>query len=301
MRKKPCSVGRPSESCFRSRSSPTTQPTLHDERFQIEQATFAPDDPIRSRHSPGFSAEWEPELARIARDFGSPPDDIDCPEALFSCRFGDRHVAVVRASNTTGRWRFHFLILGAELYAFIGEPFAPAEQFPAIWSDGADLTSLHWPEDEDVPPRSVESLQQILKEGDSPLLLGTTQVLVDGGRIVLERPEPAPRFARDVWMLLPHSIRAESYPATFAFSTALDVHLIVMPVKRVTDRRYLDEEQALNYPDSRYERHLQIAIEAGDQVGINRLFTRRSSGQTLRLAMMLVVGFLLLSLVMRLL
>jgi hypothetical protein len=90
-------------------------------------------------------------------------------------------------------------------------------------------------------------------------------------------------------MLLPDSTRAEAWPASYAFGPDLDVHAVVIAkADPAAFPGYLTEAQAADYPEGRYELNLQIAAEAGDQAAVNRLFARRSSRQTLRLALMLV-------------
>jgi hypothetical protein len=63
---------------------------------------------------------------------------------------------------------------------------------------------------------------------------------------------------------------------------------------------YLTEDQARDYPESRYERELQIAVEAGDQRTVDTLFARRTSSETLRLAIWLVLGATVLAFAARL-
>ena len=48
---------------------------------------------------------------------------------------------------------------------------------------------------------------------------------------------------------------------------------------------HLTADQCRDYPEGRYELALQIAVEAGDQVELDRLFARRTSAETLRLAL----------------
>ena len=62
---------------------------------------------------------------------------------------------------------------------------------------------------------------------------------------------------------------------------------------------YLDEEQARDYPESRYERTLQVVVEAGDQAALDRLLARRSSVETLRLALYMVLALAVLSILLR--
>src|SRR5260370_282778 len=50
---------------------------------------------------------------------------------------------------------------------------------------------------------------------------------------------------------------------------------------------YLSEDQARDYPESHYERDLQVAVESKDQRALDRLLSRRSSTETLRLALLI--------------
>jgi hypothetical protein len=228
-------------------------------------------------HSDGFDDAWRPEAERIVEAFGL-PRGAQAPECLFAVPFGRRQVAVV---TVLGR-RFRFLILGRRLWDAIPDPFAVVDRFPPKW-DGP-LPDLEWPL-EPLPKRAVAQLDHLFKHGDGPFLLGACQTLVDGGRIAMRRGEPDPALCRDLWNLLPDSIRRQCWPATFAYSTALGFQLVVLPeVPEGGLPGYLTEDQARDYPESRYERELQTAVEHGDQRTVDRLFARRSSSETLRLA-----------------
>jgi len=63
---------------------------------------------------------------------------------------------------------------------------------------------------------------------------------------------------------------------------------------------YMTEDQARDYPESRYERELQVAVEHNDQRTVDRLFARRSSAETLRLAIWIILAAVALSFVSRL-
>src|SRR5262249_37683008 len=132
--------------------------------------------------------------------------------------------------------------------------------------------------------------------------LGGVQALVDGGRLVFERPAPATELLRSLWMLLPHSTRNQLWPASFAFGNALHFDVLVVP-RAVGDdyEGYLTEEQTGDYPQGRYELGLQIAAEAGDQRELDALFARRSRAQTFRLGLVLLVGVIVLLLIAKLL
>src|SRR5262249_17831523 len=118
---------------------------------------------------------------------------------------------------------------------------------------------------------------------------GAAQTLVDGGRIVLERPEPQEKLFRDLWALLPDSVRRSIWPATFAFSNDLGFDMFALPALPPGGLPgYLGEEQARDYPSSRYERALQAAVEEGDQPALDRLLARKSMNEMIRLALILI-------------
>lgn len=235
--------------------------------------------------------DWITLALTISRQFGDPPPDVECPEALFAKPFGKKHVAVVQVAGPTTRpaLRFRFLILGQELYNHLGDPFAIADRYPPEWNARGTLPDLDWPP-QPLPPRTIEQLDAVLKNGDGPFLLGASQTLVDGGKILLKRDAPEPKLLRDLWALLPDSTRCHAWPATFAFSNELQFDVVATPaVPEAGIPGYLSEDQTRDYPDSRYERNLQIAIESGDQRSLDRLLTRRSSAETLRLAVIILV------------
>jgi hypothetical protein len=244
--------------------------------------------------SADFDEEWRAEAERIVAGFGLPAN-VPAPDCLFAVPFARRRVAVV---SICGR-RFRFLIIPRALYDVIPHPFAIANRFPPRWEASGTLDSYEWPE-EPLPHRTVAELDAIFKHGDCPFLLGACQVLVDSGRIAIVRDQPDPNLCRDLWNLLPDSIRRQTWPATFAYSTALDFGLVVLPaIPGGGIPGYLTEDQARDYPESRYERELQVAVEHVDQRTVDRLFARRSSAETLRLAIWLVLAATALSLATR--
>ena len=220
---------------------------------------------------------------RPDRGFGSPPPNGECTEALFVQPFGPAQVAIVRV-----KWpRFHFLVFSRDLYYHLHDPFAMARRYPVDWQarDAAGLGLAR----RTLPKRTVAMLDEILKHGDGPFLLGAAQTLVDGGKIVLERgPEEAP--LHDLWALLPEWVRRSTWPATYAFGNDLGFDVLVMPaVPEGGLPGYLGEDQARDYPDSRYESQLQLAIECGDQPGLDRLLTRKSTSEMIRVALIVVI------------
>jgi hypothetical protein len=243
-------------------------------------------------HSDNFDDAWGAEAEQIVEGFGL-PRGVSAPESLFAVPFGRRNVAVVSVS---GR-RFRFLIMSRALYDAIPDPFAIADRFSPKWD--APLEVLEWPP-EPLPRRTVAQLDKIFRHGDGPLLLGACQTLVDSGRIAIGRDHPDPGLCRDLWNLLPDSSRRATWPATFAYSVALGFGLVVLPT--IPDGGlpgYLTEDQARDYPESRYERELQTAVESGDQRTVDALLARRSSVETLRLAIWMVLGAIVLAVAAR--
>ena len=147
----------------------------------------------------------------------------------------------------------------------------------------------------------MELLDGIFKNGDGPFLLGACQTLVDSGRILLVREQPDTKLIQDLWMLLPDSTRRQTWFATFAYSTALQFNLVVLPntPEDGLPIGYLNEDQTRDYPESRYERELQGAVESGEQHTVDRLFARRTSAETLKLALTIVLGMVFLTIFLR--
>lgn len=293
--------------------------------IRIEQAIYGSQGGGGYRflaRSPGFLDEWLTEAERLCTSFGERPAGVQCPACVFAQPFGKLHVAVVQVADQgaddagrPGALGFRLLVLPRPAYtAWIGDPFLLDERLPPSWSARGELPALSW-STAPLPSRTVAEVRRILQpaaespEGgfsQSATLLGGVQALVDGGRLVFERPAPDPDILRKLWALLPNSTRAGLWPASFAFANSLGFHVLVAPRVRADDfPGYLTEEQAGDYPEGRYELNLQLAAEANDQRALNALFARRSGAQTLRLglflllaAIFLVVGMNLLNLIL---
>ena len=176
----------------------------------------------------------EPEAERIAVLFGRRPAGTTCPLAHFACPFGKIRVAVVRGGGPAGPGdviAFRFLVLDRELYRHLGDPFAISDRYPVDWQVSGPLQILEWPA-ERLPERTLEELDSVLKAGDSGLLLGGAQALVDGNRVLVPRSAPDEALARGVWKLLPDRTRSDLWPASFAFSDELGLHFAVLPACR---------------------------------------------------------------------
>ena len=250
--------------------------------------------------SPGFLDEWLAEAERLCTGFGERPAGVACPSCVFARPFGPRHVAVVQVADQgrddagrPGALGFRLLILPQRLYADLGgDPFLLAEQFPPPWQDRETLPTLT--DVRPAPHRTIADLVPVLKSPHSATLLGGVQALLDGGRLVFERTEPAPELVRGLWAFLPYSTRAELWPASFAFSNAHQFHVAVVPRADAADfGPYLHEEQAGDYPEGRYELALQTALDTGNQHDLDALLARRSRAQMVRLAWALLAVFIL--------
>jgi hypothetical protein len=282
----------------------------------IEQALYrreSSNPPRLLARSPGFDDSWLGDSEWLVLGFGDPPPWMSWPSAVYAQPLGKEHVAIVQVAargkpSQTLTLDFHLLILPREAYVeFFGDPFEVARRLPPPWDAREPLPSRTLPA-EPLPPRTVQEIQQILKRtkaaalsedrdppaedqdltidnAKSPALLGGAQVLVDGGRVVFERPDPDPELMQGLWKLLPTSTRCQLWPASFALSNALNFDAVVTPRARAEEfSGYTGEEQAAHYPDGHYERRLQAAAEAGDQQELDALFGRRSAQQTIRLA-----------------
>jgi hypothetical protein len=288
--------------------------------INIEQAIFAGQPAGGYRllaRSAGFLDEWQVEVERLCAGFGDPPVGVACPACMFARPFGKDLVAVVQVTDqgiAASRPRiliFRLLVIPRPFYfQWIGDPFVVADRFPPAWHPRGELPVLSWPA-EPLPRRTVAEVQQVLQRVDgpedsrvpqSPTLLGAAQALVDGGKLVFERPAPDADFLRSLWTLLPHNTRCQLWPASYAFGNSLGFDILMVPRARRRDfEGYLSEQQAGDYPEGRYELNLQIAAESGDQHELDRLFSRRSSAQTFRLGLVLVVVALVLLAIMKLL
>jgi hypothetical protein len=146
----------------------------------------------------------------------------------------------------------------------------------------------------------VEQIQGVLKGADAgkwmDLLLGGTQALVDGGRVLVQRAGPDEALLRGLWQLLPDRTRRDLWPASFAFSDELGFHAAAMPELPPDPRGLRHTEDGLrDYPQSSYELDLQIAAEAGNQRELDRLFARRTTAEAIRLVLGIIVVALLIA------
>lgn len=273
--------------------------------FRIEQAVFQRSEcgeaALQGR-SPGFQDAWLPEAIRLCTGFGLRPAGVRCPACVFAQPLDRRHAAVVQVADREvsdqlqpqGLW-FRVMVISRPVYErMVGDPFTVDERFPPESNAGSDLPTLVWPEA--LPsPQSVADIQEILKRSHGPALLGSVQILVDGGRVVFQRPAPDADLMRGLWKLLPYSSRGFLWPASFAFGNELRFHALVVPEVPTGLEGYISESQAEGYPEGSYELHLQTAAEEANQAELDAVFTHRSARQVWRYGLVLLVIAVLLA------
>ncbi len=232
--------------------------------------------------SPSFLREWVPALSLILERYGQAPPQ----EVLFALPLTRSTRAIVSASEN----RFYVRVMSRQLYDVIPDPFLIAEKFPANWLH-SPLEDLEWP-NQPLPPRTIAQLEPILREGNGALLLGATQTLVDGGRLVLQRELPDAKTLRDMWMFLPDGVRREHWLATWVPQANLPFTLAVQPLGSEIPPEARSEEQAMDYPESRFEFELQHAIETNNQEELERLLNRSGLDAVFRRTFLLLLGLM---------
>jgi hypothetical protein len=288
----------------------------------IEQALFHRRDharPSLQARSPGFQDAWLEEAEGLMAGFGERPAGVRCPQAVFAYPFAVEQVAIVHVADLTegGGSGFHFFVLPRPAYErFFGDPFVTARLLPPAWQAKGELPTTSLPA-VPLPGRTVEEIQRVLQRlkahalpedqdpqenppartaenSESPALLGGVQVLVDGGRVVFERDQADTGLIPALWTLLPTRSRSGLWPASFAFSNGLGFDALVVPRADGEEYEgYTHEDQAEVYPQGRYELNLQIAVEEGDQRALDSLLNRRTWAESWRLAIILILAFVL--------
>lgn len=250
--------------------------------------------------SPGVPFETEEAALKVAVQFGDRPAGTTCPESVFTVM--DRGTLwIIKTGSQPGDGSpLAFRMFGIAAKDRLGlDLLSWVESYPLEALKG-ELSNVEW---QDLHPRqrTVDEVRAILKGGDSPLLLGSVQALLDGCKIAVSLAEAGPDFVRHVWTLLPEKSKAEVNPATFAFSADLGFDIVVLPdIPAKGIPGYLTAEQVRDYPEGRYELALQHAAESGNQAELDRLFSRKTSREVLRLAIGMVVFALVVVLILKL-
>lgn len=236
----------------------------------IEQATFVSSE-IRAR-SPGFTDALVDSAAAMLREFGAFAPGI---EVLFVRRLTKWFTVIVQGRDRNAR----VIAVPNGFYLATPDPFLFSRQFPPEFSASDPLPELMWNE-LPIPERDIAVIRAILKSDDGPTMLGAAQALVEGGRVAFVRSEPESMLIEQLWRILPDSTRGEISMCSFAAATK-NFDVVVTP--HVDDPMYLTADKAAEYPEGKYELHLQIAVENDDAETMHRLFARRSGSQAMRL------------------
>lgn len=237
--------------------------------------------------SDDFPFAWEEEAVRLVEAFGPRPDGVAVPAALAFLSFGKKHTTVVQYADQPGGFGFRLMVLNRKLSDAIADPFAVADRFPPDWSARGSLPPLSWPPDS-MPERAVEEIAALMAP-DQPFYLGAIQSLLDGVRIAVPRPAPDDTVPRALWQLLPYRERSHLAFATFAFRPDERLNLAVLPtLPDPLPFGWVSEAKCGDHPPGVYEVALQLATEGRNQRQMDRLLHRRSSKDTLRLALILI-------------
>jgi len=219
----------------------------------------------------------------LAELFGS--DTVTVREGLTTMNLSTGQRAIVR----TSLGKADALIVGRKLWNYIDDPFLISERYPP----GRTTSEMDWP-DEPTPFRTAAMLETIHVGTNGPLLLGVTQAVVDGARVLLTAETLDSQFVRNLWMMLPHATRREA-----AVSSALPRHhpkvnfAILPELPTPMPMGYLNERMVLDYPEGRYEHNLQIAFEAHDDRFVQELLMRRSGRELMRMGIWAIAILLL--------
>ncbi|MFO0936052.1 MAG: hypothetical protein U0798_05980 [Gemmataceae bacterium] len=252
--------------------------------------------------SPEIPFEVEEQALSIVLRFGARGSASTIPAGTFllKSRTGDRlflgSFAESPGLESTLLFRLTYF---AHKFRPLVDPFRFAERFPANGAKG-ELPLIDW-EPVPEPHRPVEAIRELLKTGDSPLLLGVTQALLDGCKIAISTKEASPEFVQQVWQLMPEMARWETTFTTFAASVELNVDLAVVAEGVPIPPGFLTAEQARDYPEGRYELSLQLAAEEGNQHKLDKLFSRKTSNQVLRMVITMIVFAFIAIVIIRLL
>ena len=297
-------------------------------RFAIPQALFFQEvsetiDCVA--RSSDFAEDWIPAVQDLLREYAIPLDARRFETIIFARPLTKKWVAIVQVGDlrkgspqhvTRDGIGFRVFVIDKKKYTqYLGDPFEVAEQSDSVWEGEGELPLLSWPE-EPLKARTVKQVQEVLKRikhgalkedipgeeqmeedfdpskhTESPALLGGVQMLIDGGRLVFERPEPDLSLLKAMWTLLPQTSRIDLWPATFTFNNNIPFDMIVVSKYSMDDfPGYTTEDQAADYPEGSYELALQIAAESNDQDALDALYHRRTPSETLKMGIILLIA-----------
>jgi len=246
---------------------------------------------------------WE-ELARdIVTGFGVAPAGFGEVSALLCLPFGERHWAVTQVeSRSEGTVGFRILILSKTDWLQGIDPFALNRDYPPNWDNCGQADSIEY--ELNFAPATVEQAASWLAGQDHATLLGGLQAILDGARLWHESSSPLSAYAQTLWNLLPYRSRFDFSFATFAFQPIPELKYQALPkgaIPAPLPMGVLSLQQTGDYPLGRYEQALQLAIEETNTDEFEVLLRRRTSHDTLKLAVGLIAAMIVGLVVMRLL
>lgn len=219
----------------------------------------------------------------LAELFGS--ETANRRDGLTTMNLPTGERAIVRAVGS----KADVLLVGKRLWKYLHDPFLISDRFPP----GQTTPDMDWP-DELPPLRTAALLEATHVGGNGPLLLGVTQAVVDGARVLLLENAIEPGFVRDLWTMLPNTTRIEAGLSSALPTLHPKINFAILPtLPSPMPTGYLDERMVLDYPEGRYERDLQFAFEAHDERAVQELLLRRSGREMLRMGVWAVVILLI--------
>ena len=238
---------------------------------------------LNGAHAP--SADGIPDATLLAlvgllgELFGTDP--VGPRDGLTTMNLPTGERAIVRLIGS----KADVLLVRKRLWKFLHDPFLISDRFPP----GQSAPDMDWPE-EPSPPRTAALLEATHVGGNGPLLLGVTQAVVDGARVLLLENTTEPTFVRDLWTMLPNATRIEAGLSSALPTLHPRINFAILPtLPSPMPTGYLNERMVLDYPEGRYERDLQFAFEAHDERGVQELLLRRSGREMLRMGVWAVV------------
>lgn len=244
--------------------------------------------------------DWEEEALKFVVRFGQCTEQVESHSGVFVSPMLPNGVSfvgicLIRNDGSPDLFRIA-IVLHRERFEI--DPWLFAKQFEQSNEKG-DLETISvdklWPIN-----RTVDEIQSILKSGDSPLLLGSSQALIDGCKIIVNQSEVNHDFIHNLWNLLPNQSRKELSFSTIVFSVENRFDISVMPEEIRPSQGFLTAEQVRDYPEGRYELALQLAAESGDQRELDRLFARKTSSQMLKLVISMIAFAFIVIILMKL-
>lgn len=237
--------------------------------------------------SPTFTTEQQALADELLQSIQPGRDHV--PDGTFVVYPMRKDVLFVWCQNQQ-LWAF---LLPMKYYHFIPDPFywLRTLQVKLPSSLDSDL-ELQFPVD--PPSRTVGQLRSLMEKYDNGILLGSCQAVVDGARIVFRRESPPMELFEAIWQFLPYSTQRTVKVTTFTADVNPTFEMQSIP--GAIDPHwwgYVGESKLLNYPEGRYEYHLQVTIDMQDQVEMERMFQRKSSSEIVKLILvMLVLGII---------